>query len=121
HEMDDVAGDLAAHPEPERDEYLRRSAKALATRITVIAPDGRVLTDTDLPPSEVSQMENHGSRPEVVDARKTGEGFSRRYSATESEDRFYFARRIADGSVLRFSVPAEGVRELESGYLWSAR
>ena len=121
HEMDHVAEDLAAHPGPERDGDLRRSARVLASRITLIAPDGRVLTDTDLPPSEVPHMENHGSRPEVLEARKTGEGFSRRFSATENENRFYFARPLSDGNVLRFSVPAEGVRELESGYLWSAR
>ena len=66
-------------------------------------------------------MENHARRPEVIEARRTGHGDSRRFSATEQENRFYFARLLPDGNVLRLSVAAARVRELESGYLWSAR
>jgi len=102
--------------------FLRRSARELACRITLIAPDGRVTNDTDLDPALVPQMENHAGRPEIAEARRSGRGESRRFSATEQEDRFYFARRLSDdGRVLRLSVAAAHVRELESGYLWSAR
>ena len=66
-------------------------------------------------------MENHAGRPEVIEARRAGRGDSRRFSATEQENRFYFARLLPDGNVLRLSVAAARVRELESGYLWSAR
>src|SRR6266851_3390619 len=82
---------------------------------------GRVANDTDLPPAQVPAMENHANRPEVLEALRTGQGSSRRFSATENENRFYFARRLSDGNVLRLSVAAARVRELESGYLWSAR
>jgi two-component system phosphate regulon sensor histidine kinase PhoR len=120
-EMGHVAEDMRGIPADDLDALLRRSATELSCRITLIRPDGRVANDTDLPPSEVPQMENHGNRPEVLEALQTGTGSSRRFSATESENRFYFARRLSDGSVLRLSVAAAHVRELESGYVWRAR
>jgi two-component system phosphate regulon sensor histidine kinase PhoR len=120
-EMDHVADDIRSVPPERLDESLRRTARDLACRITLIRADGRVTNDTDLAPSEVPSMENHGTRPEVLAALRGQEGSSRRYSATENENRFYFARRLPDGNVLRLSVAAARVREIESGYLWSAR
>jgi two-component system phosphate regulon sensor histidine kinase PhoR len=120
-EIDHVAQDMRGVPPENLDALLRRSARELDCRITLILPGGRVSDDTDLPPALVPQMENHANRPEVVDARRTGRGESRRFSATENENRFYFARRLPDGNVLRLSVAAAHVQELESGYLLSAR
>jgi two-component system, OmpR family, phosphate regulon sensor histidine kinase PhoR len=120
-ETDHVAEDMRGVPPENLDAYLRRSARELACRITWIRPDGTVASDTDLSPAEVPAMENHANRPEVVEAVRSGRGASRRFSATENENRLYFARRLAGGNVLRLSVAAAGVRELESGYLWSAR
>jgi two-component system phosphate regulon sensor histidine kinase PhoR len=103
------------------DDYLRRVARELACRITVVAPDGRVTHDTDLLPADVAGLENHGSRPEVLEARRLGTGTARRFSSTEREDRLYFARTLPSGDVLRLSVAAAQVRQLERPYLWSAR
>jgi two-component system phosphate regulon sensor histidine kinase PhoR len=120
-EIDHVAEDMREFPSERRDAFFRRSARELACRITLIGSDGRVSNDTDLPPAEVPQMENHANRPEVLEARRNGRGESRRFSSTEGENRFYFARLLPGGDVLRLSVAAARVRELESGYLWSAR
>ncbi len=120
-EIDHVAQDMREIAPRSLDALFRRSAHELGCRITLIRPDGRVSNDTDLRPSEVPQMENHARRPEVIEARRTGHGDSRRFSATEQENRLYFARLLPDGNVLRLSVAAARVRELESGYLWSAR
>jgi two-component system phosphate regulon sensor histidine kinase PhoR len=120
-EIDHVAQDMQGSAPENLDAFLRRSARELDCRITLIRPDGRVSNDTDLRPSEVPQMENHARRPEVLEARRSGRGDSRRFSATEQENRFYFARLLSGGNVLRISVAAAHVRELESGYLWSAR
>ncbi len=120
-EIDHVAQDMQGTAPENLDAFFRRSARELACRITLIRPDGSVSNDTDLRPAEVPQMENHGRRPEVLEARRSGRGDSRRFSATEQENRFYFARLLSDGNVLRISVAAAHVRELESGYLWSAR
>jgi two-component system, OmpR family, phosphate regulon sensor histidine kinase PhoR len=120
-EIDHVAQDMRDFPAESRDAFFRRSARELACRITLIGPDGRVSNDTDLPPAEVPRMENHASRPEVLEARRKGRGESRRFSSTEAEDRFYFARLLPDVTVLRLSVAAARVRQLESDYLWAGR
>src|SRR5260370_12763727 len=102
-EMDHLQQDLAAISAGTLGGFLRRSARELACRITLIAPDGRVQNDTDLDPTLVPQMENHAGRPEVLEARRRGTGASRRFSVTEQENRFYFARQLADARVLRLS------------------
>jgi two-component system phosphate regulon sensor histidine kinase PhoR len=120
-EVAHLAQDLREVAPESLDAFFRRSARELGCRITLIRPDGRVSNDTDMQPSEVPQMENHARRPEVLEARRAGHGDSRRFSATEQENRFYFARLLPDGNVLRLSVAAAHVRELGSGSLWSAR
>jgi two-component system phosphate regulon sensor histidine kinase PhoR len=68
------------------------------TRITIIALDGAVLGDTLEDPAA---MENHGTRPEVVDAISRGLGQSRRYSTTVGQMMMYVAVPVgAQGSVL---------------------
>jgi two-component system phosphate regulon sensor histidine kinase PhoR len=122
-ERDHIAEDLArlsARPDGV-DAFLRKTAKDLDCRITVVAPDGRVTHDTDLLPADVASVENHGNRPEIREARESGSGTARRFSATERENRLYFARRLPGGEVLRLSVAAAQVRLLERPYLWSAR
>ncbi|MDJ0976089.1 MAG: ATP-binding protein [Planctomycetota bacterium] len=80
------------------------------TRYTVIAADGRVYADSDKNPRE---MEDHGSRPEVVDARRTGEGTATRYSSTLKKRMVYVARRVDGESGLlgfvRVSLPVLSV------------
>lgn len=123
-EMDHVAQDLSGIPAErpeERDAFLRRTARELSCRITAIRADGRVLHDTDLLAADVPRMENHADRPEVRQARRNGTGVARRFSTTEQEERIYFAHRLPASEILRFSVPAARVRQIESGYLWSAR
>jgi two-component system phosphate regulon sensor histidine kinase PhoR len=109
-------GDLDA-----ADRRLRDAAQRLNCRITIIAPDGRVLNETDLPPAQVGQMENHASRPEILEAARSGTGASQRFSATENERRLYVARTMPGGGFLRVSVPVARVEEIERSYVWTAR
>ena len=48
-------------------------------RVTVISKDGEVTYDSD---ANEGEMDNHGSRPEIEDAFKTGEGEAVRRSQT---------------------------------------
>ncbi len=121
HEIDHVAQDMNGVAGEALDGLLRRSARDLSCRITLIRPDGRVTNDTDLAPADVAGMENHADRPEVLEALRTGRGDARRFSATENENRFYFARRLEGGDILRLSVSAARVEEIASRYLWPAR
>lgn len=77
-------------------------------RITLIAYDGTVLYDTYTNPQE---MENHGDRPEVIEALASGESSVVRNSSTMEKNIFYYAKDIGDGMVLRVAK--------ESGSIWS--
>ena len=73
---------------PNMDALCRDLAGALTSRLTVIAVDGRVLGDS----AESSLiMENHASRPEVMEALKSGSGSAIRYSTTVHYEMLYRA------------------------------
>lgn len=69
-------------------------------RVTLVAPDGKVLFDNM---TDASKMENHKNRTEIAEALKTGRGESYRYSDTLSEKTENYAIRLKDGNVLRVS------------------
>ncbi|MGQ0648302.1 MAG: ATP-binding protein [Gemmatimonadaceae bacterium] len=62
-------------------------------RITLIDLDGRVLGDSEFDGPTLSQLENHASRPEVVAARRDGEGTAVRVSASAGDREIYAAVR----------------------------
>ena len=70
-------------------------------RLTWVAADGTVLYDTR---ADENTMESHADREEIREALVGGEGESARYSSTLTEKTIYYARRLADGTVLRISV-----------------
>lgn len=89
-------------------------------RISVIAPDGKVVYDNSLDPKIAK---NHLDRQEIAMAKKRGEGFTvRRHSATTGESYFYSATKGDDGYIVRSAVPySVSLRELLSadmGFLW---
>jgi len=69
-------------------DLIKRIGKRINTRITVIAPDGKVLADSK---ENADSMENHRGRPEIREAITTGFGKSVRYSTTEMEEMLYVA------------------------------
>ncbi|MGH7253155.1 MAG: hypothetical protein ACREIE_05080, partial [Nitrospiraceae bacterium] len=76
------------------------SRHALA-RVTVIGPDGTVLADSDTPDDAVSRLENHGTRPEVIQALSEGYGTDIRLSATVGQRMYYLALPIKSGNQIR--------------------
>lgn len=69
-------------------------------RVTFINSDGYAVVDNLV---EVSDMENHNERPEVVEARKNGYGSDIRKSETLQKNSFYYAVALDNGYVLRVS------------------
>ncbi len=65
-------------------------ARALA-RVTVIAPDGRVLADSAVSDRILATLENHLARPEIQLAVATGRGTDLRTSPTTGERTLYLA------------------------------
>ena len=70
-------------------------------RITLIAPDGQVRFESS---QDAQQMDNHGDRPEIVQALAQGEGEAMRQSETYLQEVYYYALRLDNGDVLRASM-----------------
>lgn len=90
---------------------VKSLADELGLRITVVSPQGAVLGDSGINPSE---MTDHGDRPEVVKAMKDGFGQSMRPSETLGYNMKYVAVRISDDGdvlgVVRFAMPLSEVQ-----------
>ncbi|MBN2621311.1 HAMP domain-containing protein [candidate division WOR-3 bacterium] len=70
------------------DRTVKMLGKQTNTRITIIAPDGAVLADSEKDPQT---MENHGMRSEIKDALQGQEGRAIRYSRTVKQEMLYVA------------------------------
>jgi len=94
-----------------------RAGALLGARVTFIAPDGMVLGDSAESIERLASMENHATRPEVVEAGTSGLGLSRRSSATVGEEMLYVAIpvRHPNTAFVRLALPLTSIREqLES-------
>ena len=96
------------------DGLAKKLGAEIETRITIVALNGTVLGDSEEDPHT---MENHGDRPEIVDALATGVGESTRYSATLGQRMLYVAVPIYYQDeilgVARVSLPLTTVEDLE--------
>ena len=84
-------------------------------RVTWIDKDGTVLFDTQ---ADQSAMENHADREEIREAMETGSGSAVRNSSTMTEQTYYEARRLYDGTVLRISANQASAWALMIDLLW---
>ncbi len=73
---------------------------AFTLRVTAISADGEVLYDSQ---TDDGVMENHAQRPEFIEAKEKGEGYSVRHSDTLGSDMYYAAVRLKNGDILRIS------------------
>ena len=96
---------------PALDQICRDLEADLKVRITVIDLDGKVLGDSE----ETSlAMENHGGRPEILQALATGTGTSARYSTTVRHEMLYRAVLEPENRrIVRLSFPLGAVEEAE--------
>ncbi|MCY6484023.1 ATP-binding protein [Clostridium aestuarii] len=83
-------------------------------RVTLIGPKGVVISDSDM---VSSNLDNHNSREEVLQARKSGEGYSIRYSESLGKTMMYYATTFEDGYIIRSAMPMEIVTGFEGKYL----
>ncbi len=100
------------------DSQIRRVAGLENLRITLIAEDGRLIDDSDVPLDQVPNVENHLHRPEVQQALTQPVGSNIRLSATVGRNFLYVAKKITSGSTfgvlnnvafIRLSMPLEEV------------
>lgn len=88
-----------------------RWAAAINQRITIIAPDGTVLGESE---QDYTQMENHGNRPEIMQALAEQSGSSTRFSRTLGRELMYTALRVGSVDdplgIVRVGVPLENIQ-----------
>ncbi|HZT76304.1 MAG TPA: ATP-binding protein [Vicinamibacterales bacterium] len=96
---------------PELEDEAKRIGDLIGTRVTFIAPTGVVVGDSSETLEGVAAMENHGTRPEVVEARANGIGRAQRYSATLKIDMVYVAVSVTHPSIafVRLALPLTDV------------
>ena len=73
------------------EELAARAGTATGHRVTLIDSTGRVIGDSEFRGPALLQLENHAMRPEVVAARATGLGSSRRRSPSAGDFELYVA------------------------------
>ena len=95
------------------DSMVKDLGKQIKTRITIIEPGGIVLADSEKNPK---LMENHRTRPEIIQALKGKTGKSVRYSTTVKEEMLYVALPMERGGkilgVLRVSLFLKDINRL---------
>lgn len=95
----------------ELNQGVKKWAELSNYRFTIISNDGTVIGESHENPSE---MDNHADRPEVIDARKNGQGVSIRYSDTVKYQMMYAAVPVtSNGDVigfLRIAVPLRSIQ-----------
>ena len=82
------------------------------SRLTVIKPDGTVIADSrELP----QNMDNHGSRPEIIQAGVNGSATSSRYSQTLQQEMMYRAQMVSGEAgvigFVRVSLPLSTIED----------
>jgi two-component system phosphate regulon sensor histidine kinase PhoR len=106
-----VADLLARAPSLDTPAELDREADRLARfvtgRVTLIASDGRVVGDSSQSPTDLLQLENHATRPEVLSAGEGNIGIAERHSTTVDTDMLYVAVQTTHAivAVVRLALP----------------
>jgi two-component system, OmpR family, phosphate regulon sensor histidine kinase PhoR len=101
----------------EVDPIVDQAAREVSARVTIIAPDGRVLGDSAASGADLLALDNHAGRPEVLQARQDGVGTSVRRSATVGDELLYAAVRVDhEGRLVGYSRVALSLRGVEEQY-----
>ena len=115
-----LAAETLSHRKPAAEGELDDEADALAplvsARVTFVARDGTVVGDSDLDGEALRTLENHGGRPEILQAAQHGFGVARRYSTTLSADMLYAAVPVRNPdfetlAYVRLAMPLVQVRD----------
>jgi len=116
------------HDEESRAGEIRNLASLWGTRITLIAKDGSVIADSDVPREKLPSVENHLMRPEIQKAIADSVGVNVRRSVTVGQEFLYVAKQYYDASpvpalkdvrFIRVSAHLENVRSDVRAIRWN--
>ena len=96
------------------DSLANLAGVALGRRVTLIDSTGVVRGDSEFDGEDLAHLQNHSTRPEVIEAKLNGVGSSMRSSASAGDDEMYLAVRHPLGTV-RVSVATTKFREIVGG------
>lgn len=97
----------------DHEKFFKENLAKSELRVTYIGKDGKVIYDSSV---NSETMDNHNGREEIITARKSGRGFTIRYSDTTKKKMMYFATSFGDGFIIRSSMPLKIVNVLGSKY-----
>ena len=84
-------------------------------RVTIMLQDGRVLGDSS---ADITTMDNHADRPEVLEAVQSGVGSARRNSATLKTNMLYVAVKAIDSDlIVRVALPLTELQRMSYNLL----
>lgn len=96
-------------------EGIKNRIDSQLLRITIINPQGDVLADTD---AKGKSIENHGNRPEVIQAFEDGSGYATRQSKTLQKKMLYVTQYSDDKDVvIRIAVAYTGLTDYGAIFL----
>ncbi|MCC6931344.1 MAG: HAMP domain-containing protein [Gemmatimonadaceae bacterium] len=93
----------AWHPGVDADSLANAAGEALGHRVTLIDSSGKVIGDSEFDAPALGRLENHRTRPEVIQALQAGQGSSVRRSPSAGDEELYAALRTPFG-VARVSI-----------------
>ncbi len=107
--------------------FLTGYADASDIRLTLIDSSGIVLFDSNVPQDSLPYLENHRSRPEIIEAAQRGKGVHKRVSATINIPLFYAAKRRTQSSscvfpdiqFIRIAIPQVEVNRVLREVRWN--
>jgi len=92
--------------------------EVMGLRVTLVRADGRVVGDSEVPRARLPELENHGTRPEIVEALAGRPGRAVRHSATLGIDLLYVAAPARAGlPVVRVAQPLTDLAGLNRSLL----
>ena len=97
-----------------KQDFFKKYIKNIDIRQTLIDKNGNVLADSAV---DSETMDNHNNRPEVIEARKSGSGYSNRLSKTTNKETLYFATSFGDGTIVRSAIPIKLINGFEMTYV----
>lgn len=102
-----LLADELSPTDTELDNRVDELSRALRLWITVIDAAGGVVADSRFSGEALRRLENHGDRPEVVQARRSGTSTLVRYSTSLEQTVVYTAQKLPgpDSAVVRVAVP----------------
>ena len=71
--------------------FVKAIDKGTGNRVTIVNHDGIVIAESRF---DIQEMENHGFRPEILDAKEMNFGINLRYSHTLDKDFLYVAHQF---------------------------